>query len=221
MVSTAQETHALSGLGGRPMLERDIAAYHRHFPRRDGSITGEWSPDYLSSPAALGHIQACAPAARFLVILRDPVERYRAGVERWRSAKDRKGKHQNLWAGRRDAFARSFHGFGLRRFVDAFGPDRLLVLQLERCLVDPAAELARTLSFLGLADQPAPADLLEPPEEDVLRDRLASPTPGEPDDLVAMLEPDVLLLHSLVPDLDLSLWPSFRHLAAGSSARRG
>ena len=91
-----------------------------------------------------------APDAKLLVLLRDPVERYRSGVGQWQKHKERRGKRLNLWAGRKDAYARSFYGFALRPYVEAFGRDRMLVLQFEKCLQDPAAEYQRTLEFLGL-----------------------------------------------------------------------
>jgi hypothetical protein len=39
----------------------------------------------------------------------------------------------------------------------------------------------------------------------------------EPADLVESLEDDVRLLLSFAPEIDLSLWPNFRHLAAAAS----
>ena len=48
------------------------------------------------------------------------------------SARRRLGKRPNLAAGRKDAYARSFYGFMLQRYVEAFGRDRDLILQFER-----------------------------------------------------------------------------------------
>ena len=40
----------------------------------------------------------------------------------------------------------------------------------------------------------------------------------EPPDLVQSLEDDVRLLLSFAPEIDLSLWPNFRHLAPDAGA---
>ena len=42
-------------------------------------------------------------------------------------------------------------------------------------------------------------------------------TPKDEAALVTEYEPEVKLLVSLVPDIDLSLWPRFAHLAARSA----
>jgi hypothetical protein len=145
------------------------------------------------------------------VLLRDPVERYRSGVGQWQKHKERRGKRLNLWAGRKDAYARSFYGFALRPYVQAFGLERMLILQFEQCLGDPAGQYRRTLGFLGL-------DEWVPPEEDLGKAYNVSarkPSPAaldEPADLVESLEDDVRELLTYAPDLDLSLWPNFRHL---------
>jgi hypothetical protein len=212
MVGTIKETHQLTRLGWRPMFEPDILSYHRYFPRREGSVTGEWTPRYMTMPGVVDNIRACAPEARFLVILRDPVERYRSGVGQWQKRKERLGKRLNLWAGRKDAYARSFYGFMLQRYVETFGRDRLLVLQFERCKADPEGEYLRTLRFLGLPEWVPPTEVLGKPVN-VSRRRPSPKVLDEPEDLVETLAADVRLLRSFAPDLDLSLWPNVAHMA--------
>jgi hypothetical protein len=212
MVGSVQETRVLGDFGWRPLFSNDVAAYHRYFPRPEGSVTGEWSSDYLGAPGIVDHIRACAPGTRLLAMLPDPLERYRNGIERWRRAKERRGKRLNLPAARRDALRRSFYGFALRPYVQSFGRDHVLVLQLERCLLDPLGEYRRTLAFLGLrAWLPSKAALDEQRPDGR---PAANEGDAEPDDLVARMEPDVRMLRTLVSDLDLSVWPNFRHLAA-------
>jgi len=207
-----KETHQLSRFGWRPLFDADREEYYRYFPRPEGKMVGEWTPRYMNVPGVVEAMKTLAPEARLLVLLRDPVERYRSGVGQWQKHKERRGKRLNLWAGRKDAYARSFYAFALRPYVEAFGLDRLLVLQFEKCLQDPAAEYRRTLEFLELDDWvPPPEDLGK--AYNVSRRR---PTPAaldEPADLVESLEGDVRELLTLAPDIDLSLWPNFRHLA--------
>ncbi len=212
VVGELKETHQLSRYGWRPLFEADHEAYYRYFPRPQGKLAGEWTPRYMNVPGVVEAMKTLAPEAKLLVLLRDPVERYRSGMGQWLKRKERRGKALNLWAGRKDAYARSFYAFALRPYVEAYGPQRLLVLQFEKCLQDPAAEYQRTLEFLGLPEWMPPPDILGK-HVNVSRKR---PTPailGEPADLVESLEADVRELLDLAPEIDLSLWPNFRHLA--------
>ena len=120
------------------MFEKDREAYYRYFPRPEGKLAGEWTPRYMNVPGVVDTMKALAPEAKLLVLLRDPVERYRSGVGQWQKRKERRGKRLNLWAGRKDAYARSFYAFALRPYVEAFGRDQMLILQFEKCLQDPA-----------------------------------------------------------------------------------
>jgi Sulfotransferase family len=208
MVGMVKETHQLARLGWRPMFEEDVRSYHRYFPRRDGSVTGEWTPRYMTMPGVVDNIRACAPDAKIIAILRDPVERYRSGVGQWQKRKERLGKRLNLAAGRKDAYARSFYGFMLQRYVEAFGRDRVLILQFERCKADPAGEYLRTLRFLGLGEWLPPENVLGR-RVNTSRIKLSPKALDEPPDLVERLEEDVRLLRSFAPDIDLSLWPNF------------
>ena len=216
-VGDIKETHELTRLGWRPMFEKDLLSYHSYFPRPEGKIAGEWTPRYMSVPGVVETMKALAPEARILVLLRDPVERYRSGVGQWQKRKERRGKRLNLWAGRKDAYARSFYGFALERYVRAFGRDQMLILQFEQCLQDPAREFGRTLEFLGLKEWLPPEDVLGKPVN-VSKKRPSPKALDEPPDLVESLEDDVRLLLSFAPEIDLSLWPNFRHLAQSGEA---
>ena len=206
-----KETHQLSRFGWRPLFDADREAYYRYFPRPQGKMVGEWTPRYMNVPGVVEAMKSLAPEAKLLVLLRDPVERYRSGVGQWQKHKERRGKRLNLWAGRKDAYARSFYGFALRPYVEAFGLERLLILQFEQCLQDPAGEYQRTLDFLGLPAWTPPPEILGKAFNASKR----RPSPAaldEPPDLVETLEPDVHELLTFAPDIDLSLWPNFRHL---------
>jgi hypothetical protein len=206
-----KETHQLSRYGWRPLFDADREAYYRYFPRPAGKMVGEWTPRYMNVPGVVEAMKALAPEAKLLVLLRDPVERYRSGVGQWAQHKERRGKRLNLWAGRKDAYARSFYGFALRPYVEAFGRERILFLQFEKCLQDPAGEYLRTLDFLGLPEWMPPPELLGK-AYNVSQKRPSPAALDEPDDLVSSLESDVHELLGYAPDLDLSLWPNFRHL---------
>jgi hypothetical protein len=189
-----------------------------------------WTPPLL---------RRAAPLAKLLVIVSDPIERYRAIFT------DRLGRRQDgepvfmTDVVDRRSFASQLAR--LHRFYDA---DRVLVLQLERCRRDPLAQYRRTLEFLGVRDRGyAPGRLRRKaagrPESlpmsilmrlgvpEGMRRRATArrtrrtpappPVPLWPDieaSLHIALDPEVEALAAMVPELDLSLWPNFAHLAA-------
>jgi hypothetical protein len=135
----------------------DIAAYHSYFPS-DGRKTGEWTPLYASAPWVPPLLHAAAPAARLLVLLRDPVERYLSGLELAIQVAAKREGPLSRYAPL-DAFSRGFYHAALRRLLAHFDRSQLLVLQYERCTIEPAAQLRRTYAFLGLEDLDFTPDL--------------------------------------------------------------
>jgi hypothetical protein len=198
----AKETGFLRGLGDRDLSSDEVAEYHRYFLRPPGAqIVGEWTPDYMYGQAFPRQLRQAAPAAHVLVLLRDPVDRFISGVTRGRRlAADNgiEGADARITA-RNVALSMYFEP--VSRLLDAFGRDRVLVLQYERCRAHCAAEVRRTHEFLGLDPEGAPAP---PPREP--RDR---PLPDEERrDLAERFAPDVRRLANLLPEIDVALWPS-------------
>ncbi len=196
-------------IGFRGPTAADAAAYARWFPRPPGLRTGEWTPSYMTVPWMGQALMAVAPQARLLALVRDPVERYRSGLPQWRKYHtgeigDEKREAEKA---RRQARRRGFYGSQLSDLAAVVGRERILVLQYERCSRDPQGELARTLKFLELAPW-------QPPDE-LLAKRSAASSVREPlsdeerQELIALYEPDIDILRSFAPDLDLSLWPNF------------
>lgn len=195
-----KERHYFASYGFAPFGPADQAGYAAWFPRRPGTITGEWTPDYLHQPWVPPLLARCAPETRLLVILRDPVERLRSGL-----AHEQLAPAAHLGSAVTEAVERGRYAEALRRWQATGLP--LLVLQYERCVADPAGQLARTYRFLGLDDSFRPADLA----------RAASPTRRPKvalsDDarrrLVALYAEDVAETARLVPDLDRRAWANF------------
>ncbi len=196
-----KERHFFDRFGLRPFGPADVDDYHGWFPRRPGTLAGEWTPDYLHLPWVAPLLAAAAPDARLLVLLRDPVERMRSGLAHHKA--QRGAVTADVWA---DAVARGFYDQELAGWMPWFSPGQLLVLQYERCVADPAGQLARTYRFLGL-DPHLPDGIAHrvSPSRDVL---------PLPDDvrrrLVELYASDVTALSKNYPELDLDLWPEFR-----------
>lgn len=185
----------------------DRRRYESYFPRPPGQLTGEWTPRYLPDFWAHERLRLLAPGTRLLVLLRDPVERYRSGLAHDVGHGERERPGLAL-----EAMYRGLYHVQLAALLRHVPREQVLVLQYERCLLDAPAQLARTYRFLGLGDvDHVPADLGARVNPTTAPRRPLSPAVLA--GLSALYEPDVLALTREVPDLDLTLWPSVRHLA--------
>jgi hypothetical protein len=207
-----KELHFFDRFDARPMTDTDVAGYHHLFPRPRESVAGEWTPGYMESFATPRLLHRAAPEARLLVLLRDPIERFRSGVMHRMS---RGGPDRSFQTAAVDAIGRSRYARQLERLLEFYPAERILVLQYERCRADPHGEWLRTLRFLGIDDDQ------EPPEFEQARGTTMAPRKIEPwpdllEALHTTLDPDVERLCTLVPDLDLGLWKNFSHLAAAA-----
>ncbi len=226
--------HFFDRFCARELTDADVAAYHERFPRREGTISGEWTGRYMCDAWTPPLLRRAAPDAKLLVMVSDPIERYRA-VFTERLAR-RSGGEPLYMA---DVVDRRSFGAQLVRLHRFYDPERILVLQFERCRRDPAGQYRRTLEFLGVRDagfEPPRSRRRAAPVASLLRrglpaavrrrvvERLAGhpvaerqPAPLWPDLEAALhtaLDPDVEALRALVGELDLTLWPNFAHLAA-------
>jgi Sulfotransferase domain len=192
--------------------------YRRFFPRPSDAITGEWTPRYMYDFWSLRLLALCAPDARILVLLRDPVERYLSGLARQIRLAEEAEQPINLMM-LADALARGLYHQQLRRVFEFFARERVLILQYERCVAEPAGELAATCRFLGLEP------FGELPPRATERRRPPNPKPRLDDamraDLVGRLEDDVARLIELCPEVEVSLWPNFRHVAGAVPSALG
>jgi len=195
-----KERHYFDHLGTVPFGDDDVHRYWGWFPRREGTITGEWTPDYLGYPWVAPLLARTAPDARLLVLLRDPVERFRSGL----SFRLSMGA-ADTEATAADAVRQGFYARALHRVLRYFPADRIRVLQYEQCARDPGGELAATYRFLGLPDH-RPRGLRHP--VNVSGGKLPI-DPGARQRLVDLYASDVADLVALFPTIDVSLWPNF------------
>jgi hypothetical protein len=162
-MSTPKEPHVFSRSLSAPAAE---AAYQRLFRGSARSQRGESSTTYLVSERALDNIARTLPGARFICLLRNPVERLLShynwmrslGTE-WRplraaalADRDRPFDIRHHYGGNyRYYFAFSSYGAQLERLVDRFGRDAILVATTEQFRQDPHAVLGECFRFLGVA----------------------------------------------------------------------
>ena len=202
-----KERHFFGRFAVQDFGAADVVAYHRWFARPPGALAGEWTPDYCHQPWVGALLAEAAPEARLLVLLRDPVARLRSGLAHHRARGDLPAA-----VAAADAFARGFYARELAPYREHFGP-RMLVLQYEACVDDPARWLATTYRFLGLDDAFSPEGLRRP----------VNPTPS-PLRLPAGFEAaaadayraDAVELASWFSELDLDRWPSVARASGGA-----
>ena len=175
--------------------ERGIGWYLAHFPLRDeAAVTGEASPQYLFHPGVPQRVRATLPDARFIALLRNPVDRayssYRLMVHRRHEplsfedalASERE-RLSRLDRGRRGPRRRSYAKRGLyleqlERWLAVFPRERFLILKSEDLNDDPERIVHQTLAFLGLPPW-TPSDFTAhnsgryPPMDPATRKRLA------------------------------------------------
>ena len=106
---------------------------------------------------------------------------------------------------------RGFYHAQLEGLLRHFDRARVLVLQYERCAIEPLSQLRRTFEFLGLRDLEFQPDVAARPNAS----RRVKPTldPDTHRSYVDAYSEDVSRLAVAFPEVDVSLWPNFAHLA--------
>ncbi len=145
---------------------KDEAEYQWLYAKGEGyAWRGDASPSYLWAPEAPARIHDVSPAARILIILRDPVER--AYAQYLMDYSEGAIKEPFFEALQRD-WLRPDKGWGvsqlyvelgqyteqIRRYRRTFGMDQVLVLLLEDLKKDPRGTLRTIGRFLGVASGP-------------------------------------------------------------------
>ena len=194
---------------------QDVARYYEFFPRGESQKAGEWTPIYLSAPWVPPLLAAAAPDARLLVLLRDPVERYLSGIEQSIRLAARHDHPISRFA-TLASYGRGLYHAQLVHLLRYFKREQVLIQQYERCSREPTAELRRTFEFLGLADLADPPELERRPNQQTEKPELDVAARAA---FVTAYEPDVLSLVAAFPEIDVSLWPNFAHLAASPPTR--
>lgn len=134
--------------------ERGLAWYERFFPEPreacDFAAMGEITPMYLYDPQVPGRIRELLPDCRFLVMLRNPVDRaFSQYAYVVRNTAERRGFAEFLRQ-ENELIARGMYREQLERYFALFPRDRFLVLVFEQVMSDPLGALQRIAPFLGV-----------------------------------------------------------------------
>ncbi|WP_460835736.1 sulfotransferase family protein [Nocardioides hungaricus] len=119
----------------------------------DGVRRGEFSPSYLRHPSVGVAVPRLVPDAPIVVLLRDPIDRYRSAMRLavTRGKAELSGTPTSLqtWAG--------YYADQLDLWASQVGRERLVVQVYERAVQDPQAAVEAVWSRLGLAPVPVTA----------------------------------------------------------------
>lgn len=168
----------------RAQFPTDLRRSRQSMQGRRGSVTFEATPYYLFHPCAAERAAQVLPAAKLVVLLRDPVERayshyqhtVRQGFEsmsfpeaieleptRLAGEEDRIRSEPGYHGTNHRVFSyvsRGFYAEQLERWMVHFPRNSLLVVQSEELFADPARHYRELLAFLGLPDwRPARFDV--------------------------------------------------------------
>ncbi len=135
-----------------------IAHYYKAFASaKPDQLVGEKTPDYLHlTTSQIARIRALLPQVRLIVVLRNPIERA------WSQARMEISVVNKRQLTRRDLWKMALHvhlmrnrirtayAAALRRWLQFFPRDQLLVLFYEELRSDTAQQINRLFAFLGL-----------------------------------------------------------------------
>ena len=179
-----------------------VATYAQRFDIESPLIQGEWTPRYMFDPWGMPLLQEAAPDARIIAMLRDPWDRAVSGD----AHSSRQKLANEVWM-LSDAINRGMYADQVKRIYESFSRDSVLILQYEQAIREPERLLEITYRHLGCKDDAfSPSNMF----------KRINATPGEKPALPAEVEHaakrtyrgDAERLVELLPDFDLSLWPS-------------
>ncbi len=142
--------------------DKGIEWYMKCFPdTEDGQITGEATPMYMYRTMAIHRIKEALPETKFIVLLRNPVDRlyshfnhYLTWVPGW---KERYNSFEDFInsAGERDYYMidKGIYVHTIRKWFELFDPGRFLILKTEDLYDKTQVVYNKTIEFLGLDQQ--------------------------------------------------------------------
>jgi hypothetical protein len=129
--------------------DKGIDWYAAHFERAgDQPVVGEVCQDYLFCPMAAQRIEEALDSPRFMVTLRNPVDRAFSSYLYMLKMGERPGSFSEALTNRPELLDHGRYGTCLDRFADRFGESSIHVSVFDDLLTDPQRFVDRVLEFL-------------------------------------------------------------------------
>lgn len=142
--------------------DKGLGWYLSHFQSAGGyKAVGELSHDYYFSEVAAERIHHDFPDIRLICCLREPTSRLQSAYAFDRTAEVRSDVSLSEYAAQERVLTQYEYYRHLKRFIDTFGRDRLLVVFYEELLGDPAQFIRSIYAFLGVDENFVPPTLHE------------------------------------------------------------
>lgn len=134
--------------------DRGFQWYERHFPVQPGArAVGEISPSYFHEPPVPARVKSCAPDAKIIVFLRDPVERAISNHKHEIRIGHFQGQDLSLDAGLANNpmyIEQGRYMTHLARWFDYFPREQVLIVLFDDITADPQGAARRVYEFLGI-----------------------------------------------------------------------
>jgi hypothetical protein len=209
-----KELHYFVHFDWRGPSADEIDTYNSAFARPPGAICGDGSFNYLAHPLAIAHLHRAAPRAKLVAILRNPVDRLVSNYDMFL-------RRRLVWLGLEgerahvtarvslfdEAVTACRIADGFRALLARWPREQLLVLQYERCRLDPAREIERTYRFLGVDERFVPPELTRARNREP--HQLAEPDARARRDIAELFQRDVDDVCAMFPELQRELWRDF------------
>jgi hypothetical protein len=143
-------------------FDKGLDWYAAHFAKAaDEPIVGEVCQDYLFHPEAAERISRTLVSPRFMVTLRDPIDRAFSSYLYMLKMGQQPGSFGDALKGRPELLEHGRYGSGLARFADRFGDDSVYVAVFDDLGADPRRFISDLLDWLGVEPFELTDELLE------------------------------------------------------------
>lgn len=141
--------------------DRGVDWYAEHFAHAGDRVPGEVTPSYLYDAEAPARAASVVPHAQLFAVLRDPVARVVSQHRFYVQETAYTGDLSTFLAEHPNAISRGLYAQQLRRWLDHFPREQLLVLLLEEASTDPERAVASLYAHVGVDPAFVPPNLRE------------------------------------------------------------
>jgi hypothetical protein len=136
-------------------LSKGLDWYRSRFDP-EAQVRGESSPNYTAHPKFAGvpeRMAALVPEARLIFMVRDPIDRVRAGwLHRYSNRTESRSMREAVLDPDQGYVTRSMYHLQLTRYLEHFPMERVLLLEQEELFNERRETLQRVYRFLGVDD---------------------------------------------------------------------